>query len=476
MNSPLQRGAGTPNRGIGSLGGRLAALTLLLAAVTVLIAIIDMHIWREQRRLQEGFIAIQAEKFYFGVKLRGGVRNLNATLLDYYLTGNATDLDTFRTEAATVGGWLSGKTSFIAPEERKAFTELEDAYQAFLLQIKPLLEAKESPATAPQHFVAIYKQTRERLRPLLGACHNLVLAENKAFDLFLKQSDAALDGLQRLFLLSLVLLVALAVSLVFLVKRGMLAPLQAQLTESQALIERQEKLAALGALAAGVAHEIRNPLTAIKFRLFSLRKCLPIEFADNEDSRVIREEINRLDHIVKDFLQFARPAEPRLVRVPAERILTEVQQLMEGELAPSGIQLKVEIQQPAWIQADTQQLKQVLINLVQNSAESIQSKGTITLRLKRAHTLLGERSSPVAILSVIDTGKGIPPEVQKRLFDPFFTTKDGGTGLGLAIAARIVEKHGGLLQYKTEANRGTSFEITLARLEDDGSENIADRR
>ena len=132
---------------------------------------------------------------------------------------------------------------------------------------------------------------------------------------------AALLWLQRLFMLSLLLLVALAVALALLVYRGMIAPLRAQLSESQALIARQEKLAALGALGAGVAHEIRNPLTAIKFRLFSLKKSLPPDFAENEDARIISEEINRLDRIVKDFLQFARPSEPELVRIPAERIL-----------------------------------------------------------------------------------------------------------------------------------------------------------
>jgi signal transduction histidine kinase len=241
----------------------------------------------------------------------------------------------------------------------------------------------------------------------------------------------------------------------------MIAPLQAQLCESQALIARQEKLASLGVLGTGVAHEIRNPLTAIKFRLFSLKKSLPPEFAENEDARTISEEINRLDRIVKDFLQFARPSEPELLRIPAERILQEVQGFMKSELEEAAIDLKLEVSQPVWIFADTHQLKQVLINLIQNSADSIDKNGVVTLGLKtRAGASRGINGS-AAILSVTDTGKGIPGEVQKRLFDPFFTTKDGGTGLGLAIAARIVEKHGGLLHYRTEVNRGTTFEIVL---------------
>jgi signal transduction histidine kinase len=296
-----------------SLRGRLATFAQALAAVTVLIIVIDTNIWREQGRLQEGFVAIQAEKFYFGVKFRGGARNLNSTLLDYYLTGNTADLTTFRREAKVLQAELGAKkSSFVALGEQTAFANLEGAYRQFLVQVDPLLQAKESSATALQHFAETYAQVRQNSQPLIEACNRVVQAERRGFDQFLQKSDSALLWLQRFFLLSLLLLVALAASLAVLVYRGLLAPLHAQLTESQALIERQEKLASLGALAAGVAHEIRNPLTAIKFRLFSLRKALPVEFSDNEDSRVINEEINRLDRIVKDFLQFARPSEPRL--------------------------------------------------------------------------------------------------------------------------------------------------------------------
>jgi signal transduction histidine kinase len=253
----------------------------------------------------------------------------------------------------------------------------------------------------------------------------------------------------------------------------MIGPLRARLTESQALLARQEKLAALGALGAGVAHEIRNPLTAIKFRLFSLQKALPPEFADNEDARTISEELNRLDRIVKDFLQFARPAEPELVRVPAERVLQEVQEFMKSELGQAAVDLKLDVSQPAWILADTYQLKQVLINLIQNATDSIGKNGVITLGLKTGAALFAGKHQSAAILSVRDTGRGIPVEVQTRLFDPFFTTKEGGTGLGLAIAARIVEKHGGILRYRTEVNRGTTFEIVLPGNGDYASKNTA---
>ena len=113
---------------------------------------------------------------------------------------------------------------------------------------------------------------------------------------------------------------------------------------------------------------------------------------------------------------------------------------------------------------------------VQNGADAVGKNGSVTLRARLDRKRLAEHETEVVILEVADTGKGIPPEVQKRLFDPFFTTKDTGTGLGLSIAARIVEKHGGALQYQTQVSHGTTFGIVLRRVENDERPNSADRR
>jgi signal transduction histidine kinase len=223
----------------------------------------------------------------------------------------------------------------------------------------------------------------------------------------------------------------------------------------------QEKLASLGMLAAGVAHEIRNPLTALKAWLFIQQKHLTPGTQEHEDAEVIGNEINRLERIVRDFLLFARPSEPHLEIVPADQPLRDVQILMEPQLRKSNIRLALDGSVPARVRVDSQQIKQALINLIQNAADSIGENGTITLRVRQEPKRLKDRTDDAVILEVVDTGKGIPPEVEKRLFDPFFTTKEFGTGLGLSIAARIVENHGGALQYQTQANRGTIFGIVL---------------
>jgi signal transduction histidine kinase len=259
-------------------------------------------------------------------------------------------------------------------------------------------------------------------------------------------------------LLALVLLAAWAAAFVY---REMIAPLRVELIESKALVARQEKLASLGVLAAGVAHEIRNPLTAIKARLFTQQKGLAPGSRERTDAEFIGREIDRLEKIVSDFLRFARPVEPECVPLSPAELLRGVRELMAPQLRESSIDLAVEPAVETKVIADPEQLKQVLINLVQNAAEALGKDGTITLRAAESRITLGGRTREVVILEVEDTGPGIPVEVQERLFDPFFTTKPSGTGLGLSIAARIVEKHGGALRFRTGANRGTTFDIVL---------------
>lgn len=121
----------------------------------------------------------------------------------------------------------------------------------------------------------------------------------------------------------------------------------------------------------------------------------------------------------------------------------------------------------AIIRADPNQLKQVLLNLIRNGADSITREGKITLGVSKRRVSVGGDVCDAAILEVEDNGAGISPEVQKRLFDPFYTTKPTGTGLGLSIAARIVEQHGGALRYKTEVGRGTTFGVIVPLMSSD---------
>jgi len=451
------------------LSWRVFGFVLVVAVGAMVIAWIDTKIYGRMHQLERDFATVKTERFYHAVRMRSALRRQNDALYRYHLKGERRDLDQYQAESQELRQWIAARAAEVSTDDERAlFRQLQSIYEVYLRDCIPL-QKRNKMAYVRTELDEINEKLRQRSEPFLEHCEKLMQVQRGAFGAFLKESQVTLDSFQRLTKLSLVLLIALSVSLVVLVYRGMITPLRLQISESQAIIQRQEKLAALGGLAAGVAHEIRNPLTAIKFRLFSLRKSLAALESENEDVTVIAGEINRLERIVKDFLQFARPSEPELVNLPVSRVIEEVRDLLKSQLEKSAIELNVEAADGLWVRADAQQLKQVLINLIQNAAESIGRDGKITLRGTKDRDSLGGASLPVTVIEVVDTGKGIPPEVRKRLFDPFFTTKEGGTGLGLPIAARIVEKHGGELRYETELNHGATFKLLLPRVGNDES-------
>jgi signal transduction histidine kinase len=271
----------------------------------------------------------------------------------------------------------------------------------------------------------------------------------------------SVQRLRDLVFLCLALLFAALGVLGALLYRDVVRPLRAQLVESETLLEQREKLAALGTLAAGVAHEIRNPLTAIKARLHTLRRLLTSEEAA-KDVESIREEVARLERIVRDVLGYARPADPALNEVELGAWLSEFDASVRAGMRAQNIELTLDAPVTATVRADRDQLRQILLNLVRNAEESFAGRpGRIVLSLQRERTELKGKSMEAAILSVTDDGPGIPAEIQPRLFDPFFTTKAAGTGLGLSIVGRLVENQAGEIVFQTAPRAGTRFSVRL---------------
>ena len=418
--------------------------------------------WRQLKQLRKNFGAVQSESFHLAEHVEASILTLSETVLRFDLRKDPADKDHFHKENEELKRWIR-KSSVTTPRELELLEQIEVALEAYSTRTTKLLEERAQAGSVPSP-----KEVLERVEnkaQVLDLCAKLKAVERAALNQFVEDSHEALGGLQRLLMTLVALVLILGFTATSLVYRVKIAPLRAQLVESRAIIERQEKLASLGTLAAGVAHEIRNPLTAINVRLHSLKRTLVPGSSEHEDATVIDQEIQRLDRIVRDVLHFARPAEPRPVTITAGSLFSRVRGLLDSQLEKASIRLNLASSPPLRIRVDPQQIEQVLINLIQNAAESIGRDGTITLRARSTLMPLAGHASPVVILEVIDTGKGIPLKVQERLFDPFFTTKEAGTGLGLSIAARIVEKHGGALQYQTEVDRGTTFGIVLPRVE-----------
>ena len=417
--------------------------------------------WRRVEDSRNRLTAVQSESFGIAKHVQESILELNQGLLKFAVRPDTNTLAQFESDWATLGHWID-EQHLEAPEEKRVLDQINNAYDNYHTLAKRIVDKVTATAGAslPAAELAEFQQ---QTGLLLNFSYDLAEAHRQSLIVSLAGSNTALAHLHALLLGTLFVLVALSAWLAAMIYKQLIAPLQLKLVENQALLERQEKLASLGVLAAGVAHEIRNPLTAIKAWLFIQQRNLRRGTQEHADAEVIAKEIERLERIVKDFLLFARPSEPQFESVPADQPLREVRELLGTQLEKAGIRLVLEDHAASRIKVDPQQIKQVLINLVQNAAESIGQNGTVRLATRLEHRRSSDHEKEMVILEVGDNGKGIPPEVEKRLFDPFFTTKDTGTGLGLSIAARIVEKHGGMLQYKTQVNHGTTFGIVLPR-------------
>jgi signal transduction histidine kinase len=448
---------------------RLYGFALAVVLLVALVGWAGHSAWQQLSQLRKNSGAVQSESFHLADHVEAGILNLNETALSFDLRKDPAVKAHFHKAGEELKRWIRTQKSLVTtPLELDLLNQIEVALEAYLTRTTNLLEERAHAGSVPSPKEVLEKV--ENKAQILDLCTKLKAAERASLSQFGEDSHEALGGLQRLLMVLVLLVLILGFTATSLIYRIKIAPLRAQLVESRAIIERQEKLASLGTLAAGVAHEIRNPLTAINVRLHSLKRTLVQGSSEHEDATVIDGEIQRLDRIVRDVLHFARPAEPRLVTITTESLFSRVQDLLGSQLEKASIRLNLASSPTLRIRVDPQQIDQVLINLIQNAAESIGREGAITLRARSTLMSLAGHATPVAILEVIDTGKGIPLKVQERLFDPFFTTKEAGTGLGLSIAARIVEKHGGALQYQTEVNRGTTFGIVLPRVQKDEDE------
>ena len=249
----------------------------------------------------------------------------------------------------------------------------------------------------------------------------------------------------------------------------------ATVLENSKLYDRmreRDRLAALGEMAAGLAHEIRNPLGAIK----GAAQCLdPRQYVgeDGEFLEVIIEEVNRLNGVVTQFLDYARPMKQTFGPTDLNEVVTRTLKLVVNEI-PKEIELKMELAESLpKVSADAEQLKQVLINLVQNAVQALKPVGgKISMRTFSPERFSDFRGPDWVQLEVVDDGPGIPSDQQEHIFVPFYTTKQKGTGLGLAICQRIVKNHGGSISVQSKANEGTSFVIRLPPLPAEASPEV----
>jgi two-component system, NtrC family, sensor histidine kinase HydH len=237
---------------------------------------------------------------------------------------------------------------------------------------------------------------------------------------------------------------------------GRIEQIVEQLRQRDREVRRAEQLAAVGQIAAGMAHEIRNPLTSIKMLIQTASEDGPGGLP-HDDLGVIEREIRRVERSLQTFLDFARPPKPSKAPTDLATVVRETLELTRGRAAKQRVVVRFE---PPFktisVDADPIQLRQVLVNLVLNALDAMPGGGTLTIVLRA--------DGPISEISVTDTGPGIAADFRHRLFEPFASTRETGLGLGLVICRRIVEDHGGSIDGENLPGGGAKFTVKLPRL------------
>ena len=223
-----------------------------------------------------------------------------------------------------------------------------------------------------------------------------------------------------------------------------------------------EHLATMGELAAGVAHEIRNPLAGIAGAIEIIGKDFPKDHPDREIMDDLRQEVRRIEKVLNDLLAYARPKAPQFGMADLKETVARTLQFARQQIGSKNVEFSIQIPSPLpRFRMDPEQLQQVLLNLVLNGIQALDQEGKITIQAK-VLSGSGTPNRPNYIeVSVGDTGAGIPRDLMEKIFRPFYTTKRGGTGLGLSLCRRIISQHGGTLTAESEVNKGSRFIIRL---------------
>ncbi len=488
------------NRKVGSMISLRSRIALLLFCIIVLnLAGAGITLWYTNRTQ-----SLQVQLSAKNVAALEASHELSASLMDqkgnttYYLLSHDDAWITELNEKRILfEGWLTkAKQAAFSPESMLVLADLEKLYfkyDASRQEVIELYKQGEPEAGAELHW-----KIRDEFNTLLLLCKEFRGLYVQAIENNRKEFAEEATIVSDLIVAGLVLSAIIEILLVVFLYRKILDPIrnlahatddlgdetplstkndvlalsnkvesllshigdtQRELDANKETLVQSEKMALVGKLAAGVAHSIRNPLTSVKMRLFSLERTLKLDDQQQEDFDVVSEEISHIDNITKNFLEFSRRPELKAkIQSPSE-VVDMALRLLKHRFESQEVRVTVERTGllPA-IPIDGGQLKEALVNLILNACDAMVQGGAITITEK---TDVVDPLGTIVFIRIEDTGPGIAEDVLEKIFEPFFSTKEEGSGLGLAIARRIVEEHGGWLHVTSVENQGTTFLLAL---------------
>lgn len=482
-------------------------ITLLVAGVLVLavaISMVAVFSTRQLGGLMENMVIENLSSIKAAEELEIALLEQRGFVSAYILDGgNRSWLEQLRNKQPSFEQWLdrTRRTAHTSREE-ELIGKIEQLYRRYDAQRSAVISLYEQGEVAEAKRVLLYDVNTLYIQAYT-LCEELLAANERYIDARIADGQAQIRRNTFLVGLGMVLAAGCSIGLLWFFFQGIFLPLRqmardahafspyrpptdhsgspqdelrvvgfylktlmSDVSQTRTSLERSrtqllqaEKLASVGKLAASVAHEIRNPLTSLKMRLFSLRQTYGGDPLHRDDFQVVSDEISRLERIIRNFLEFSRPPELQLQPQQLAPLLDRTLELCGHRLFEKDIALarrdRAGLPQ---VLADADQLKQVFINLLNNASEALPEGGQLQLSSALEQDPEGH---PMAVVRFADSGPGIPAEVQPHIFEPFFTTKDEGTGLGLCIAARIMARHQGRLLLESSTAQGSTFAVWI---------------
>lgn len=374
--------------------------------------------------------------------------NQKGMVSSYFLDGNPAWLRTLEDRKKDFNSWFKKSQDVaLTDNEKNILQDVAILYKAYDRQRNKAIQLYQSGNT-PEAKNILLNDMKISIDILYQKCEDLILAN----ETLIAKAEVVSRG-------NVVRMTAIIWStIVITLMLGSVTGLFISRRINEQLV-RAAKLASLGQLSANVAHEIRNPLTSIKMRLYSLKEESKRNLPFSEDLNVINEEIRRMEGTVTNFLDFARPPELNLRT-------EDIGQILEGTInliAPKAHSQNIIIQKqlhgfPLELEIDKEQMRQVFLNIMLNAIEAMPGGGTLKIGTANSED---KKSSRVLEIGISDTGMGILPEIKNKVTEPFFTTKAEGTGLGLFIASRILKMHKGSLDIDSQSGQGTTITIRI---------------
>ncbi|MBW2653872.1 MAG: histidine kinase [Deltaproteobacteria bacterium] len=478
-----------------SLKNRVYLLNAVLLSITVIGAIVMVWYTYKTEKIFKDIIDKNIVIYQSTEALGTALVNQKGFVSYYLLDHDPAWIDQLSRYRLLFDEYLITVKSLVEePWEKNAIVQIESKYKHYVTTKDKVIELYKS-GEYDKGF-AMHKDVRQNFFKILGLCEQFKsFHKNKIADA-IKTSRSESNHLRYVALMAIITVVVLSLLINYIFARHILAPIRElaaaaggsgdsklsanevvalkqsvhglienaeqthqELKRSRETLMQSEKMALLGKLAAGTSHSIRNPLTSVKMRLFSLNRSCNFTKFQQEDFNVISGEIKQINKIVENFLEFSRPPKLKMKMMSPSIVVDSALHLLEQRLKSYHVTTRLIRHRPlcnAFI--DPEQLKEVIVNIIVNACEAMDKSGLIIIHEEEDYV---EPLKKVAVIRIIDDGTGIPQDVKEQVFNPFFTTKDEGTGLGLSIAFNIINEHGGWLDVSSEEDQGSSFVITL---------------